>query len=152
MSIDYFPIIIIAIEHSSEDWTLAVDRGGLRHINDMTFMLFVSMEMELRCHLHAGNVSDNSGVKERALECVVTNAEVQLYWSTISANWEEEASDELLKSLVEHWVTIRGFSFTSAFMEKYKQTHMKTLQKSKGLRKTLVSKKGADGENSSSKD
>ena len=72
------------------------------------------------------------------------------HWSTISANWEEEeASGELLKSIVEHWVTIRGFSFTSAFMEKYKLTHMKTLQKSKGLRKTLVSKKSGDAENSS---
>ena len=46
-------------------------------------------------------------------------------------------------------MTIRGFSFTSAFMEKYKLTHMKTLQKSKGLRKTLVSKKSGDAENSS---
>ena len=141
---------ILATEHSSEDWTLAVDRGGLRHIDDMTFMLFVSMELELRRHLHDDNVSDSSGVKERALECVMSNAEVQLYWSTISANWEEEeASGELLKSIVEHWVTIRGFSFTSAFMEKYKLTHMKTLQKSKGLRKTLVSKKSGDAENSS---
>ena len=84
-----------------------MDRGGLRHIDDMTFMLFVSMELELRRHLHADNVSDSSGVKERALECVMSNAEVQLYWSTISANWEEEeASGELLKSIVEHWVTI----------------------------------------------
>ena len=87
---------ILATEHSSEDWTLAVDRGGLRHIDDMTFKLFVSMELELRRHLHADNVSDSSGVKERALECVMSNAEVQLYWSTISANWEEEeASREL---------------------------------------------------------
>ncbi len=59
-----------------------------------------------------------------------------------------------MKAIVEHWVTIRGFSFTSAFMEKYKQTHMKTLQKSKALRKTLVSNKIGDGagESSSSKD
>ena len=40
---------------------------------------------------------------------------------TILMLWEEEeASGE---SIVEHWVTIRGFSFTSAFMEKYKLTH-----------------------------
>ena len=39
--------------------------------------------------------------------------------------------------IVQHWITVRGFSFVSAFMEKYKQRNEKSTQKSKGLRKTL---------------
>ena len=39
--------------------------------------------------------------------------------------------------IIEHWVTVRGFSFTSAFLEKYKQASKESVQKSKGIRKNL---------------
>ena len=32
----------------SEEWTNSVDRGGLKHVNNMTYMLFVEMELVLR--------------------------------------------------------------------------------------------------------
>ena len=57
------------------------------------------------------------------------------YWSMLSIDWEEEESSELLRYIVEHWVTVRGFSFAGAYLEKYKQEHKKSVQKSKGLRK-----------------
>ncbi len=34
--------------HVSETWTKMIDRGGLVHVTDPTFMLFVSMEMVVR--------------------------------------------------------------------------------------------------------
>ena len=57
----------------------------------------------------------------------------------ISADWEEEG-DVLLQMIIEHWVTVRGFSYTSAFLEKYKQANKKMVQKSKGTRKNLLPK------------
>ena len=56
----------------------------------------------------------------------------------ISEDWNESASF-LLKMIVEHWVTVRGFSYAGAFIEKYKQRNKQTLEKSKGLRKKLIS-------------
>ena len=38
----------------------------------------------------------------------------------VSVNWEEEESTELLQKIIEHWVTVCGFSFAGAFLEKYK--------------------------------
>jgi len=35
----------------------------------------------------------------------------------VSTDWEEEESDVLLQMIIEQWVTVRGFSFTSAFVE-----------------------------------
>jgi hypothetical protein len=61
------------------------------------------------------------------------NEDVLYHWSVLSANWrEEEVNQELFKMIINHWVTIRGFSFTSAFMETYKQRKRKTVKKSKG--------------------
>ena len=39
--------------------------------------------------------------------------------------------------IIEHFMTVEGFSFASGFMELYKQQHKKSTQKVKGLRKTL---------------
>ena len=36
---------------SSSDWVNSLNRGGLVCVNDMTFELFLSMELELRSHL-----------------------------------------------------------------------------------------------------
>ena len=59
-------------------------------------------------------------------------------WSIISINWEEEESHLLKDFIVDHWITVRGFSYANAFLEKYKQASKKAVQKSKGLRKQLV--------------
>ena len=61
----------------------------------------------------------------------------------IFINWDSEESDELLKMIIKHYVTMRGVSFAAAFMEKYKQSTKKTTQKSKGLRKTLDTSKAS---------
>ena len=36
-----------------------MDRGGLKHVGYNTFMLYVSMEEEVRCHLQPSIVSLN---------------------------------------------------------------------------------------------
>ncbi len=55
-----------------------------------------------------------------------------------------EEANELMKMMIQHYITFRGFSFASAFIEKYKQSTKKSTQKSKGLRKTLNSSKTCD--------
>ena len=63
--------------------------------------------------------------------------DVAFFWSLLSADWGEDDSKALLELFVDMFLTIRGFLFASAWMEKYKAASAKTLQKSKGLRKTL---------------
>lgn len=132
--------LIIDGDDQSEGWTNAVDRGGLTHVSHVTYMLFLSMETELRKHLNPSCASETSGVKGVATTAVKEDEDVLFYWSLISINWGEEEAEALLNFIVDHWITLRGFSFTSAFMEKYKQANKKPLQKTKALRKTLNSK------------
>jgi len=54
-------------------------------------------------------------------------------WFTIvGAEFDEDDKDvQLLKQIIELFVTIRGFSYTSAWLEKFKQENKKGIQKSK---------------------
>ena len=42
------------------------------------------------------------------------------FWSVVSGEWEEEVGSVLLEMIVNEWVSIRGFSFASAWIEKFK--------------------------------
>ena len=62
---------------------------------------------------------------------------VIINWSMVAADWEEEEAQALLELVVDLWITIRGFSFASAWIEAFKAEHKKSVQKSKGVRKQL---------------
>ena len=95
------------------------------------------MEMELRKHLTTANATCGSSIKDIALQQIMQNEDVLFYWSITSVNWDTAESNELLKLIVDHWITVRGFSFASGFMENFKKSIKKSTQKSKGLRKKL---------------
>lgn len=123
-------------EHTdSEDWVELIDRGGLTRINDVTFQVFLAMEVELRKHLNSQCVPN---FKTTITKKVLENEDVTFYWSILSADWEELDSQALLELVVNMFITIRGFSYANAWVEKYKAASAKSLQKSKGLRKTLI--------------
>ena len=92
------------------------------------------MEIELRRLLHS---SSDEVPKESTIKTICANEDVLFYWSIIGCNWEEEAASSLLQLVIEHWLTVRGFSFTSAFMKNYKQKQKKSVQKSKGFEELI---------------
>ena len=79
---------------------------------------------------------------------ILKNEDVLFYWSMLSADWSEGNAEVLIHIVIELWITIRGFSYVSAWMEKYKASQKKTVQKSKGVRKQLISKPSASAQNS----
>ena len=121
----------------SEDWTKTMDRGGLTHVGNMTFGIFQSIELVVRQFL-SGDPTQLQKFKMKLQEKILADDDVLHFWDLVSAGWEIEESQALLKQIVEHYVTIRGFSFASGLLEKYKQAHKKSIQKSKGVRKQLI--------------
>ena len=107
-------------------------------------MMFQAMELELRKHLSASSETTNLAVKDKITKTISANEDVLFFWSIVSVNWTTEEADALLTMIIEHWIVVRGFSFTSAFLERYKQTNKITVQKSKGLRKNLLSTHAED--------
>ncbi|KAL5518083.1 hypothetical protein EMCRGX_G003761 [Ephydatia muelleri] len=116
---------------STAEWLNAINRGGLFCINDVTFDLFVALEYEVRSHIHAGQ---ELGVVRSELQ---QSEDVLFHWSLIAATWDDEEAAKLMTMIVELWVTVRGFSLASAWIEQYKGATKKTLQKAKPLRKQI---------------
>ena len=55
----------------------------------------------------------------------------------LTADVSDTDATVVLEMLVKLWIVIRGFSFTSAWLELYKQRKKKSLQRSKALRKDI---------------
>lgn len=58
--------------------------------------------------------------------------DVQFHWSMISVDIENEDHNcELLRHIVELWLTIRGFGISNAWVENYKSVLKSTVKISK---------------------
>lgn len=124
------------VEDSSKDWLKSIDRGGLTRVNNATYDVFFAIEHEIRLRLRDKSVPPD--LSESIKEDIFHSEDVQFFWSMLSAEWEEESGDVLLEMIVNQYVKIRGFSSASAWLEEYKQASKKTTQKSKGVRKQLI--------------
>ena len=123
------------------EWIRKVDRGGLFCASEHAYELFYAIEREVRVQLpwHLQSYLHSDSCKKDLIEAVVNNDDVQFMWSMLSADIDNEAiAGELLKEIANLWVTIRGFSIVSAWVEQYKASMKTNTQKSRGLRKTLA--------------
>ena len=124
------------LSDKSNEWMIEVDRGGLTHVTNMTYMTLESAEVEFRKNIVTHGGLNTAQVKDTILQ----NDDVQFYWDMVSTDWEQGVTTTLLEMFVDEYLKIRGHSTASAFMEKYKVECKKSLQKSKGVRKQLLSK------------
>ena len=126
------------VADESQDWLQEIDRGGLKHVNSNMYLLMAAMELELQVLLRQAGTQQIK-LKEKAIASIQANKDVLLRWSILSADWEAEEEQALFPMIVDLWVTMRGFAFASAWVEKHKKRSKKTSQKSKGIRKHLLS-------------
>ena len=120
-----------------EGWTVKISRGGLCRIKEATFNVFLAIEEELKeciCTL------TETPKRDEIIKRIITNDDVDFYWLIATAYFkieETEVHQELLNKIVQLYVTVRGFSYASAWLEKYKQRTKKSTQRSKSLRRDL---------------
>ena len=128
-------------EDSSSDWLMLIDRGGLIHVNEMMYQTLAYMELELRPLLKKKCQDHVHGITiENTVEKLCKNENVLFHWNLVSGMWDanSEVAKTLLHMVAELWVTIREFAHVSAWIEKHKQAAKQNLQKSKGVRKKLI--------------
>ena len=96
--------------------------------------------MQSHLMVHLKNLStthyESQSSKTTIINLVQHDNIVQFYWSIVNDIQNEEWSEELLNHLITSWLTIRGFSTSSQWMEEYKRL-MHAGNKKKGLRKEL---------------
>jgi len=74
---------------SSEQWTLAIDRGGLWHIKQTTFSLFIAIEEEVReCLKMLLGSTPIARRKEEIVKRVISSDDVHFYWLIATADFE----------------------------------------------------------------
>lgn len=119
----------------------AVNRGGLVKICESFFSFLIAVEEEVRktFPVHSADVSGyiDENLKFRAIQSTSTSENVKFQWELVSVNWCPVISTTLLELVLNHYITIQGFSFVKGFLEKYKQSTKRNIQKSKGLRKKI---------------
>ena len=97
------------------------------------------MEEEVREHFQMHMVSEqvmSSGSKDRLI-AAVKDDEVLFHWCILTAETDDKDAEVVLDMLTNLWITIRGFSFASSWLEMYKLQKKKSLQCSKALRKEI---------------
>lgn len=123
----------------TENWTNAIDRGGLWHVSDDTYLVFYLMEEDIRKQLLVKSAKTlDAETKRKVLDSVLSNEDLLFHWSLLASPVGDDLGSVVLRKMAELYLTIRGFAFVSSCMELYKQQHKKRTQKSKALRKKLV--------------
>ena len=118
--------------NQSQDWIKAIDRGGLMHVNNMMYQLCVALELALRRRLCNGTTPNFEDAPNKLCQ----DENVQYYLSMV-CQLGRGGKKSTLTDDHHLWVTICGFSYAGAWMEKYKASQHKSVQKSKGIRKQL---------------
>ena len=96
----------------STHWIELVKRGGL---SSLTYEIFLAMELELRTHLQ---LPSNENFIQQATCSIKSSEDVLFFWSMISAGWDEVSATHVLDRVISLWITIRGFSHASIWIEK----------------------------------
>ena len=121
----------------TKSWIDKVNRGGLFSVNNETFNLFIAVETSVRRLLPNHLIGSKSSSLQVLAQTVIEEIDVQFHWSLITQELSVTEEIELLQELIQLWITIRGFSFASSWLELYKEATKSNVQKSTGLRKHL---------------
>ena len=124
---------------NSTEWINLIDRGGLVHVNDTCYQLFLAIEHTTWQEIQISKVGSMDDGFRRYLENTLsTDNNILFNWTMITG--DETEREDVLLALIKLWVT-RGFSLAKAVMEKYRNDSKKTTTKSKGLQTRLFTDK-----------
>ena len=127
-------------------WVNLVDRGGLFRVNDQLYTFFAEVEMIVRRHLarmlsFAAVGHENVMQRQEIVDDVLSHPDVQFSWTLVCTDLaDEDLEAELMKHMVELWLTIRGFSAVGSWMEYYKQCKKEGTKRAHALRRGLKRK------------
>ena len=127
-------------DSSSAEWVNIIDQGGLVHVTDACYQLFLAIEQVTWQELQLSKISSMDENFRKHLDNMLSNDNDVLFnWTMITGS--ETENEEVLHERIKLWITTRGFSFAKSIMEKYRSESKKRTAKSKGLRTRLFTDK-----------
>ena len=101
-----------------------LDRGWLFHVNDTTYLLFCAFEKELQQYLKVDRAIMGQSDTNKIVVSLMSSNDVQFLWNSIiglHCHVKVTSSNQLLRDMVQLFVTIRGFAYAKSLLEVYKQ-------------------------------
>ena len=78
----------------SEEWTGSIDRGGLTYITTSMFQYLCAIEHVLRSNfMNMKHAHEFDCCKERIKKCIESDADVQMCWTTLSADMDDDTAE-----------------------------------------------------------
>ena len=88
-----------------------VDCSGLCHVTNITYASFVAIKENLRQELTIYKAKEgNKDFRVKIVEQIVESEDVNFYLSLLGLEMPLESQSIAFKMLIEHWVTVCGFS------------------------------------------
>ena len=124
--------------HPSGSWMHLVDGGGLYHVEDMVYNLFLVLELladqELNQLLQKGKGLQK--LKKNKLDWLCDDDEIQFIWCLVSVTIQEESvRQQLLHDIAYLWITTRTHS---KLQEDHKKAKAECVKGKPSLRKQLA--------------
>ena len=83
------------------------------------YLLYERLEIMLHKYINTHQQSLVAFDIKSILQMVTLDDDIQFCWSVLTEDIEDpDATSQLLDMIVEHWITLRGFSYASSIMEK----------------------------------
>ena len=125
-------------------WVDLVNRGGLFKDNNF-YRFFLELKLSVYPKLSKDLKSGTSCNKEY-FRHVSPDEDTPFVWSFLTIYLTEDNSTTLLASIIDCWITTRGFSLASQFLEEYKHATRLSLKGKCSLRKELSQAEQVHGE------
>ena len=117
----------------SKAWLCGINRGKLTICNNTFHTFLYSLELQVKSTCRFGFTSKSENIRR-----LKESEEVVTIWKRMCTDSaSEEANSYLLDEIITLYITVRGFRFTSRFVEQYKNNKMKGLQKERSLRSRI---------------
>ena len=116
----------------TREWVDKVNRGGLFYVSDDAYNLFVTIEVAMQVvltkHVKSSyklSAEESKPKKENIISTILKDEDIS-YWYTYAFDVSDDQDAlELLRHIVELWLTIRGFSISKPGWKTIKEHNRK---------------------------
>ena len=115
------------------EWMKLIDRGGLFHVSDESFLFFKAMEIKFRQVVTPVLIQPSSSVtKSDTIKQFIDDEVIRFHWDLLAIDIEnEDDSEELMTEIVSKWINMHSVSTLDKLMEDIKVKNRTEKKKSK---------------------
>ena len=137
--------VLVNNEDSTEDtdlnaqnWLQLINRGGLTKCTNEFYTFIRSVEMELKYILSKKSLDSDLGLPQITSDTLKSRRSVVDSWNNLmTESAPDSATEDLQSKVLQLYIKIRSFAFTSKKVEHHKKSKKKIIQKTKSLRTKL---------------